>query len=63
MNHLIHDMIYSPELTCALQIARNQRVRIAYLGRVLKEQVPLVDQGWNPAHVVNALVVSRQSLP
>ncbi|PLB34637.1 ubiquitin domain-containing protein [Aspergillus candidus] len=43
-------------------IARNQRVRIAYLGRVLKEHVPLVDQGWNPAHVVNALVVSRQSL-
>ena len=55
-------MIYSPSVTDASQIARNQRVRIAYLGRVLKEHVPLVDQNWNPAHVVNALVVSRQSL-
>ncbi|KAL2818974.1 hypothetical protein BDW59DRAFT_151706 [Aspergillus cavernicola] len=40
-------------------IPRTQRVRIAYLGKILKEHTPLVDQGWKPGHVVNALVVSR----
>ncbi|PYH99373.1 ubiquitin domain protein [Aspergillus ellipticus CBS 707.79] len=42
-------------------IPRSHRVKFAYLGRILKEHVPLVDQGWNPAHVINALVVPRQS--
>ncbi|PYI25576.1 hypothetical protein BP00DRAFT_440643 [Aspergillus indologenus CBS 114.80] len=43
-------------------IPRNYRVRIAYLGKILKEHEPLVDQGWNPGHVVNALVVPRHVL-
>ncbi|RAK97029.1 uncharacterized protein BO80DRAFT_438081 [Aspergillus ibericus CBS 121593] len=43
-------------------IPRTHRVRIAYLGRMLKEHVPLVDQGWNPVHVINALVVPRLSV-
>ncbi|KAI9373070.1 hypothetical protein BJX61DRAFT_504737 [Aspergillus egyptiacus] len=41
-------------------IPRTQRVRIAYLGKILKEHAPLVDQGWKPGHVVNALVVARR---
>ncbi|KAJ5211165.1 hypothetical protein N7491_010985 [Penicillium cf. griseofulvum] len=36
----------------------DRRVRIAYLGRLLNEHEPLVDQGWKTGHVVNALVVS-----
>ncbi|PYH44406.1 uncharacterized protein BP01DRAFT_374703 [Aspergillus saccharolyticus JOP 1030-1] len=43
-------------------IPRSHRVRIAYLGRILREHEPLVDQGWNPGHVVNALVVPRHDL-
>lgn len=46
-------------LTRHVQIPRTQRVRIAYLGRMLKEHAPLVDQGWKPGNVVNALVVTR----
>ncbi|PKY09022.1 ubiquitin domain protein [Aspergillus campestris IBT 28561] len=60
---LIHNVAFiARKVQQEAGIARNQRVRIAYLGRVLNEHVPLVDQGWNPAHVVNALVVSRPSL-
>ncbi|KAJ5985490.1 hypothetical protein N7522_012686 [Penicillium canescens] len=40
------------------ELADNARVRIAYLGHLLKEQQPLLDQGWKIGHVVNALVVS-----
>ncbi|KAJ5789976.1 uncharacterized protein N7518_006987 [Penicillium psychrosexuale] len=34
----------------------DRRVRIAYLGHLLNEREPLVDQGWKTGHVVNALV-------
>ncbi|PGH11096.1 hypothetical protein AJ80_07284 [Polytolypa hystricis UAMH7299] len=34
------------------------RVRIAYLGKFLKEHESLISQGWKEGHVVNALVVS-----
>ncbi|KAJ5950344.1 uncharacterized protein N7479_008757 [Penicillium vulpinum] len=40
------------------QLEDNRRVRIAYLGHLLNEREPLVDQGWKTGHVVNALVVS-----
>ncbi|RAL10498.1 ubiquitin domain-containing protein [Aspergillus homomorphus CBS 101889] len=43
-------------------IPRTHRVKIVYLGKVLKEHEPLVDQGWNPSHVINALVVPRHVL-
>ncbi|KAL4775025.1 hypothetical protein BDW60DRAFT_181014 [Aspergillus nidulans var. acristatus] len=42
-------------------IPRTQRIRIAYLGKILKEHKTLFDQGWQPGHVVNALVVARRS--
>ncbi|KAL2367125.1 ubiquitin domain-containing protein [Blastomyces gilchristii SLH14081] len=38
-------------------IAGKHRVRIAYLGKILKEQESLLSQGWREGHVVNALVV------
>ncbi|KAL4872776.1 hypothetical protein BDV12DRAFT_161502 [Aspergillus spectabilis] len=41
-------------------IPRTQRIRIAYLGKILKEHTSLVDQGWKPGHMVNALVVARR---
>lgn len=43
------------------QIPNHQRVRIAYLGRMLKEHESLLDQGWQHGHVVNALIASRGS--
>ncbi|EAU38951.1 predicted protein [Aspergillus terreus NIH2624] len=43
-------------------IPRTQRVRIVYLGKMLREHASLVDQGWKSGHVVNALVVARNPL-
>ncbi|KAJ5770994.1 uncharacterized protein N7511_003045 [Penicillium nucicola] len=40
------------------ELADNARVRIAYLGHLLKEKQSLLDQGWKSGHVVNALVIS-----
>ncbi|KAJ5135211.1 uncharacterized protein N7515_004489 [Penicillium bovifimosum] len=39
------------------KLKNNARVRIAYLGRLLNEQKPLLDQGWQTGHVITALVV------
>lgn len=44
-----------------LQIPSHQRVRIAYLGRMLKEHESLLGQGWQQGHVINALIASRGS--
>ncbi|EED24160.1 ubiquitin domain protein, putative [Talaromyces stipitatus ATCC 10500] len=41
------------------KMSNTQRVRIVYLGRVLRENEPLVDQGWKQGHVINAMVVAR----
>ncbi|KAK0744997.1 hypothetical protein B0T21DRAFT_96091 [Apiosordaria backusii] len=37
----------------------NKKIRIAYMGKVLKESVPLLEQGYKQGHVVNALVFDR----
>ena len=37
-------------------ISRNLRVRVAYLGKILKENETLDSQGWKEGHVINALV-------
>ncbi|KAI9674670.1 MAG: hypothetical protein M1817_001573 [Caeruleum heppii] len=39
-------------------ITGSRKVRIAYMGRILKENEPLPAQGWSEGHVVNALVFS-----
>lgn len=44
-----------------VKIPNTQRVRIVYLGQMLRENEPLVDQGWKQGHIVNALVVARPS--
>lgn len=54
-----------PVKSVARKIAReaglpsSKRIRIAYMGRILKETSSLADQGWQPGHVVNALVFNR----
>jgi hypothetical protein len=45
--------------TC-IQIPKTQRIRIVYLGKMLKEHTSLIEQGWKPGNVVNALVVARR---
>ncbi|KAI1774850.1 hypothetical protein F4818DRAFT_451857 [Hypoxylon cercidicola] len=36
-----------------------KRVRVAYMGKILKENSSLQNQGWKKGHVVNALVFNR----
>ncbi|KAI0404575.1 hypothetical protein F4802DRAFT_222533 [Xylaria palmicola] len=36
-----------------------RQVRVAYMGKILKENMPLQNQGWQKDHVVNALVFDR----
>ncbi|KAJ5682244.1 hypothetical protein N7462_005409 [Penicillium macrosclerotiorum] len=38
-----------------------RRVRIAYLGHILKEHESLPEQGWQRGHVINALITSGSS--
>ncbi|KAL3463321.1 hypothetical protein BJX64DRAFT_257530 [Aspergillus heterothallicus] len=41
-------------------IPKTQRIRIAYLGKMLKEHTPLIEQGYTSGNVLNALVVARR---
>jgi len=41
------------------QLPPNKKVRIAYMGKILKEGATLPIQGWKQGHVVNALVFNR----
>lgn len=45
------------------KISKHQRVRIAYLGRMLKENESLIDQGWQAGNVINALVAFQVPRP
>ncbi|KAK1572818.1 ubiquitin domain-containing protein [Colletotrichum navitas] len=36
-----------------------KKVRIAYMGKILRENLSLTEQGWQEGHVVNALVFDR----
>ncbi|CAK7562473.1 MAG: hypothetical protein SEPTF4163_000319 [Sporothrix epigloea] len=38
------------------KLPHKTRIRIAYLGKILKDNAPLLAQGWKEGHVVNALV-------
>lgn len=40
-------------------LSANKKIRIAYMGKILKETSPLEEQGWQSGHVVNALVFDR----
>lgn len=41
------------------ELASTKRIRIAYMGKMLKENSSLAAQGWQTGHVVNALVFNR----
>ncbi|KAI1382916.1 uncharacterized protein F4822DRAFT_86299 [Hypoxylon trugodes] len=40
-------------------LSSTKRVRVAYMGKILKENSSLQGQGWKKGHVVNALVFNR----
>ena len=40
----------------SLQLQESSKIKIAYLGKILKENETLPAQGWREGHVVNALV-------
>lgn len=39
-----------------VQITGTEKIRIAYMGKILKDSESLLAQGWREGHVVNALV-------
>lgn len=41
------------------QLLSTKRVRVAYMGKILKENSSLQSQGWKKGHIVNALVFNR----
>jgi hypothetical protein len=41
------------------QLPTTKKIRIAYMGKILREGSSLLSQGWKQGHVVNALVFSR----
>ena len=41
------------------QLPPSKRIRLAYMGRILKENGSLQAQGWQKGHVVNALVFNQ----
>ncbi|OKL59948.1 hypothetical protein UA08_04541 [Talaromyces atroroseus] len=53
--------VLARKIQSEVKIPNTQRVRIVYLGQMLRENEPLVDQGWKQGHIVNAMVVPRPS--
>ena len=41
------------------QLPHSKKIRLAYMGKILKQGIPLQAQGWKQGHVVNALVFDR----
>lgn len=41
------------------QLSSEKQIRIAYMGKLLKDKSTLDDQGWQTGHIVNALVFDR----
>ncbi|PKS06684.1 hypothetical protein jhhlp_006758 [Lomentospora prolificans] len=41
------------------ELPGDRNIRIAYLGKILKDNASLEDQGWKTGHVINALVFTR----
>ncbi|KAK0636513.1 hypothetical protein B0T17DRAFT_483551, partial [Bombardia bombarda] len=48
-----------PHRTSHTPLPPNKKIRVAYMGKILKEGLPLPAQGWKAGHVVNALVFNR----
>uniref|UniRef100_A0A8H7N6W3 Ubiquitin-like domain-containing protein n=1 Tax=Bionectria ochroleuca TaxID=29856 RepID=A0A8H7N6W3_BIOOC len=41
------------------QLPTTKKIRIAYMGKILKESGSLENQGWQEGHILNALVFPR----
>ena len=50
--------LHPTDCTPQCQLTGRNKVRIAYMGKMLKESESLHAQGWQEGHVVNALVFS-----
>ncbi|KID86381.1 Ubiquitin, partial [Metarhizium majus ARSEF 297] len=48
------------KLACEASLPTEKKIRIAYMGKMLKDNQPLEIQGWQTGHVVNALVFNRE---
>ena len=55
----VFDLDGAPCMLIKRQLSVSKRIRIAYMGKILKEGSPLPAQGWKTGHVVNALVFNR----
>ncbi|KAH7039615.1 uncharacterized protein B0I36DRAFT_343479 [Microdochium trichocladiopsis] len=47
------------KITEESSLPSNKRIRVAYMGKILSENTPLEDQGWQKGHIVNAFVFNR----
>lgn len=47
------------KITDEANLPSNKRIKLAYMGKILKETSSLQDQGWTQGHVINALVFPR----
>lgn len=47
------------QIAAEAHLPSNKRVRIAYMGKILREGSTLSAQGWKQGHVINALVFNR----
>jgi hypothetical protein len=52
------DLTYILTIEC-LQLPNDRIIRIAYMGKMLKDNLPLQEQGWVSGHIINALVFPR----
>lgn len=45
-----------PSLPHCLQLPSSKKIRLAYMGKMLRENATLGVQGWKSGHILNALV-------
>ncbi|KAI1322472.1 ubiquitin domain-containing protein [Xylariaceae sp. FL0255] len=57
----VHDPIRSlaQKIAEACNLPRTKRIRVAYMGKILKENASLQNCSWQKDHVVNALIFNR----
>jgi hypothetical protein len=54
-----HSFLLNHLLTHPSKLPATKKIRLAYMGKILREGSSLLSQGWKQGHVVNALVFSR----
>ncbi|OAQ97613.1 hypothetical protein LLEC1_04232 [Akanthomyces lecanii] len=55
------DMVRSviKKMATEAELSSSKKIRLAYMGKMLKENATLESQGWQDGHIVNALVFDR----